>query len=331
MLKKIAHVKQHKDGKWAEPHWLEDHARDVANQASIFTENFGSGSWGYAAGITHDAGKEPQKWQSYLCRKSGCDEEAHLEGKPGKIEHSCHGAKLLEELFGKGIGRILGYCVAGHHAGLPDWYPDEAGGQSALSFRLQNTKTDELSSELKNCVVRAKPAAPPWKFDNEGLDLSLWIRMLFSSLVDADFLDTEAYMDEAKAKQRRGYLSMVDLLGRFNSYMEVLSASVDKTPVNVLRHEILTDCRTAAKLEPGHFSLTVPTGGGKTLSSLAFALEHAVKHNLRRVIYVIPYTSIIEQNTDVFREAVGNDQVIEHHSNLDENDSTSKARLSAEN
>jgi len=113
--------------------------------------------------------------------------------------------------------------------------------------------------------------------------------------------------------------------------MAVMSASADKTPVNALRHEILTACRAAAKLEPGHFSLTVPTGGGKTLSSLAFALEHAVKHNLRRVIYVIPYTSIIEQNADVFKETVGDDQVIEHHSNLDEDDSTSKARLSAEN
>lgn len=331
MSQKIAHVKQNTDGSWAEPHWLKDHSQNVAKLAKGFAEQFHSGSWAFTAGIAHDAGKELQKWQSYLCRKSGYDEEAYLEGKPGKVEHSCHGAKLIEELLGKGIGRLLGYCVAGHHAGLPDWYPDEAGGQSALSFRLQNTKTDELSAELKDGVLRAKPAALPWKFDNEGLDLSLWIRMLFSSLVDADFLDTEEYMNEAKAKQRSGYLPIVDLLERFNSYMAVLSASVVKTPINVLRHEILTDCRTAAKLEPGHFSLTVPTGGGKTLSSLAFALEHAVKYNLLRVIYVIPYTSIIEQNADVFREALGNDQVIEHHSNLDEDDSTSKARISAEN
>lgn len=332
---KIAHVKQNADGSWAEPHWLKEHMQDVAELAKGFAEQFRSGAWAFTLGIAHDAGKEPQKWQSYLCRKSGYDEEAHLEGKPGKVEHSCHGAKLTEELFGKGTGRILGYCVAGHHAGLPDWYPDEAGGQSAFSFRLQKTKTGELSSELKDGVVRAKPGAPPWKFDNEGLDLSLWIRMLFSSLVDADFLDTEAYMNDERSEQRAqqcgGYLPMTDLLERFNSYMTVKIASVDKTLVNTLRQEVLTACRTAAAFEPGHFSLTVPTGGGKTLSSLAFALEHAVKHNLRRVIYVIPYTSIIEQNADVFREAVGDDQVIEHHSNLDENDSTSKARLSAEN
>lgn len=331
MDKKIAHVKQHKDGTWVEPHLLEDHALDVAKQASLFADIFNSGSWGYAAGIAHDAGKEPQKWQTYLRRKSGYDEEAHLEGKPGKVEHSCHGAKLTEDLLGKEIGRILGYCIAGHHAGLPDWYPDEAGGQSALSFRLQKTKTDDVSQELKAAVKMSKPVAPPWKFDNSGLDLSLWVRMLFSSLVDADFLDTEAYMDEGKAEQRGGYLLMDDLLKRFNSYMADKIDSAEKTPVNALRQEVLTACRTAANLEPGHFSLTVPTGGGKTLSSLAFALEHAVKHNLRRIIYVIPYTSIIEQNAEVFREAVGENQVIEHHSNLDEDDSTSKARLSAEN
>jgi len=331
MGKRIAHVKQHKDGTWAEPHLLDDHALDVAKQSSIFAEFFGSGSWGYAAGIAHDAGKEPQKWQSYLSRKSGYDEEAHLEGKPGKVEHSCHGAKLTEELLGKGIGRILSYCVAGHHAGLPDWYPDEAGGQSALSFRLQKTTTEDVSQELRAAIMKANPILPPWKFDNNGLDLSLWIRMLFSSLVDADFLDTEAYMGEGKAEQRGGYLLMDDLLKRFNSYMAGKIASADKTSVNALRHEVLTACRTAANLKPGHFSLTVPTGGGKTLSSLAFGLEHAVKHKLRRVIYVIPYTSIIEQNAEVFREAVGGDQVIEHHSNLDEDDSSSKARLSAEN
>lgn len=125
-----------------------------------------------------------------------------------------------------------------------------------------------------------------------------------------------------------------ELLDRFNSYMETITKdALEKadTPVNRARQRVLADCRSASKLEPGFFSLTVPTGGGKTLSSMAFALEHAVRFGKERVIYVIPYTSIIEQNADVFRKAVGDEYIIEHHSNLDENDSTPKARLAAEN
>jgi CRISPR-associated endonuclease/helicase Cas3 len=331
MCKKIAHVKRKKDGSWAEPHWLMDHARSVAQLSGEFAERFNSKSWGYAAGIAHDAGKGTKEWQKYLCKKSGYDVEAHLEGKVGKVEHSCLGAKLSEELFGKGFGRILSYCIAGHHAGLPDWLPDQAGGQSALSFRLRNVKTDDLFFELKDIVSMSKPNGLPWKFNQNELDISLWIRMIFSSLVDADFLDTEAYMEDEKSQYRGGYLPMTDLLKQFNSYMATKSLQADKTLINSIRQEILAACRKAAALDPGFFSLTVPTGGGKTLSSLGFALEHAVKHKLQRIIYVIPYTSIIEQNADVFREAIGMEQVIEHHSNFDEDDSTIKSRLSAEN
>lgn len=332
MNSKIAHVKKNATGDWGEPHALKDHLQGVAELSRGFADLFNSGDWGYAAGIAHDAGKDCSEWQRYLCRKSGYDADAHLEGKPGKLEHSCHGAKLVEELFGKGIGRVLGYCIAGHHAGLPDWYPDESGGRGALSFRLQKTNTDNLSAELKSSVTVTKPARSPWDFSKEQpLALSLWVRMLFSCLVDADFLDTETYMGKDRAKQRGNYLSMAELLGRFNLYMAGKIAGSNKTHINKLRQEVLSDCRNAAALDPGIFSLTVPTGGGKTLSSLAFALEHAVKYKKRRIIYVIPYTSIIEQNADVFKAAVGDDQVIEHHSNYDEDGTTLKARLAAEN
>ncbi|MBN1980297.1 MAG: CRISPR-associated endonuclease Cas3'' [Chitinivibrionales bacterium] len=327
----IAHVKQNSDGSWAEPHPLQLHLQSVAELAKIFADEFNSGPWGFSAGIGHDTGKGPPQWQKYLCSKSGYDENAHIEGKPGKLEHSCHGAKLAEELFGKGIGRILSYCIAGHHAGLPDLHD---GGPKSLAFRLQKTTTDDISESLKELVKKSRPGSPPWLFSQkeaDTLDMSLWIRMLFSSLVDADFLDTESYMDKGNSQLRGGYLSMKELLQRFNDYMESKFAQTEKTPVNTLRGEILAQCRSAAFQNPGIFSLSVPTGGGKTLSSLAFALQHAAEHSLRRVIYVIPYTSIIEQNADVFREALGDDQVIEHHSNLDDNDCTKKSRLSAEN
>jgi len=328
--KPIAHVKKNADGSWAEPQGLEKHLAGTAELADKFAMAFGSAQWGRAAGLCHDTGKSPEAWQRYLKTKSGYDEDAHLETKNGKKDHSTPGAKLAEEVLGKGIGRILSYCIAGHHAGLPDWIES----QSSLIFRLQNATTIGISSGYRKLLTSNRPTTPPWQFDRKGLDLSLWIRMLFSCLVDADFLDTEAYMEGEKAQLRGGYLALPDLLVRFNTYMAEktrLAMETANTDVNRARQRVLADCREAAALEPGFFSLTVPTGGGKTLSSMAFALAHAVKYGKERVIYVIPYTSIIEQNADVFRAAVGADQVVEHHSNLDESDSSPKARLAAEN
>ena len=326
----IAHVTKNADGSWADPQSLEEHLLGTARLAESFATAFGSGPWGYAEGIGHDTGKATEIWQRYLCTKSGYDEDAHLETKVGKQEHSTPGAKLIEEALGKGIGRILSYCIAGHHAGLADWL----GSQGALAFRLQNTSSEGIHGKFREQVVLHRPSRPPWKFDSAGLDMSLWIRMLFSCLVDADFLDTEAYMSPEKKTDRGAYLPLRKLLILFNAHMAEKTRTAlgnAETAVNRARQQVLADCRSAAQLEPGLFSLTVPTGGGKTLSSMAFALEHAVKYGKERVIYVIPYTSIIEQNADVFREAVGRDQVVEHHSNLDDADSTPCSRLAAEN
>ena len=329
---KIAHVKRSSDGTWDEPHSLEAHLVGTAELSASFAKVFNSEKWGKILGIFHDTGKSTEKWQQYLIRKSGYGEDdAHLEGKARTVDHSTPSAKLAEEIFGKCAGRLMAYCIAGHHAGLPDWFAEGQHGQSSLSYRLANTVTKGIADQLKTVAASEKPGNPPWIFENNSLDLSLWIRMLFSCLVDADFLNTEAYMDEDKSEKRSGYLSMQEILSNFNDYMKDLTVKAHKTSVNELRQIILSDCRKAAINDPGIFSLTVPTGGGKTLSSLAFALEHSVKNKMDRVIYVIPYTSIIEQNADVFRKALGGDQIIEHHSNFDEEDSTSKSRLAAEN
>lgn len=326
----VAHVRRNDDGTWSPPQPLMDHLKESARLASEFASAFNSSSWAYAAGMLHDIGKATPVWQNYLKKKSGYDEEAHLETKLNKRDHSSPSAKLAEELLGEGVGRILAYCIAGHHAGLPDWI----GSPCSLSFRLQNADMSCINDEYQHDIQVSRSSSPPWKFDNSGLDMSLWIRMLFSCLVDADFLDTEVYMEPDKAKTRCGYSSLTELLSRFNSYMNEMTKSAlagADTPINRARQRVLADCRSAARLEPGFFSLTVPTGGGKTLSSMAFALEHAVKFGEKRIIYVIPYTSIIEQNADVFRKVFGEGQVIEHHSNLDENDSSPKSRLAAEN
>jgi len=326
----IAHVQKNDDGSWAEPQLLIDHLEGTARLASKFADAFNSSSWGYAAGFAHDTGKSTPVWQRYLKAKSGYDEDAHLETKAGKQDHSSPSAKFVEEVLGKRIGRVLSYCIAGHHSGLPDWI----GSQSSLIFRLQNADTSRIHAKYQSMLRAFQPSEIPWKFNNSGLDVSLWIRMLFSCLVDADFLDTEAYMDQGKTKNRSQYQPLPELLIKFNSYMEAMIHKVlscSDTLVNQSRQRVLSDCREAATLSPGFFSLTVPTGGGKTLSSMAFALEHAVKYEKQRIIYVIPYTSIIEQNADVFRKAFGGDQVVEHHSSLDESSSSSKARLAAEN
>jgi CRISPR-associated endonuclease/helicase Cas3 len=331
-MKKIAHVKKRPDGSWDEPHLLNTHLYGTAELASKFAQVFNSEKWGKILGIAHDTGKSTPNWQQYLIRKSGYGEDdAHLEGIPRTVEHSTSSAKFAEEFFSKKIGRILSYCIAGHHAGLPDWFAEGQHGQSSLSYRLANTDTNGIAQDVKSAVESEKTVSPPRKFDSNNIDISLWIRMLFSCLVDADFLDTEAYMEKEKSEKRGGYLSMKELLFLFNNYMNSVTVNADKTPVNKLRQSILSDCRSAAENDPGIYSLTVPTGGGKTLSSLAFALEHAVKHQMDRVIYVIPYTSIIEQNANVFKKALGDDQVVEHHANLDEDESTSKSRLAAEN
>ena len=328
----IAHVRKNEDGTWAFPHRLSEHLAGTSNLAEMFAEKFESGTWGKAAGLAHDVGKGRLLWQSYLQQKSGYyDEDAHLEGKKGKLPHAIHGAELVEYLFGKGIGRLLAYCIAGHHAGLPDWSSAEGAGQASLQFQKTLVKDlGDIKSGFIDKVRTAKPSLPPWKFA-QGLDLALWIRMLYSSLVDADFLDTERYMELDKALIRGGYCSITELLERFNLFIKQLDEKSEDTKVNEIRREIRAKCIQMAKEKQGIFSLSVPTGGGKTLSSLAFALEHAKTHQLKRIIYVIPYTSIIEQNADVFRSAIGEDQVVEHHSSIDEDDATPKSRLAAEN
>lgn len=330
----IAHVRQDENGNWLPPHSLKEHLTNTAKLASEFALKFNAEPWGKLAGIAHDAGKGRLPWQEYLKRKSGYfDEAAHLEGKPGRMPHAIYGARLVEETHGKQIGRVISYCVAGHHSGLQDWSGAEGAGRSSLEYQLSHVDgVEDIHSFIWEAVRAARPQSPPWTFSS-GLDISLWIRMLYSCLVDADFLDTESYMDNEKASLRRGYYSIPELLERLNKHYERLASEprAKDLPINRIRQWIRQRCIESAKEPQGVFSLSVPTGGGKTLSSLSFALEHAVQHHLDRVIYVIPYTSIIEQNAEVFRKALGDDQVVEHHSNIVEDDLTPRLRLAAEN
>ncbi|MGX2040912.1 CRISPR-associated helicase Cas3' [Methylocaldum sp. MU1018] len=338
MTNPIAHVRQAETGEFI-THDLAEHLLGVAERAREFAETFGSSDWAYLAGIWHDLGKYRERFQRYIRRSSGYDSDAHIEGKPGKAPHSTAGALLACDRFEE-AGRVLAYLIAGHHAGLYDWH----GG---LESRLNGEDARQELQEAVNAIhppeiLAAGDAFRPDLRRVPGLKdgFALWIRMLFSCLVDADFLDTEAFMDDGKAERRGGYPEIPALLECFDLYMKEMADRLAEkgplTPVNRLRADIQRQCRERAAESPGLFSLTVPTGGGKTLSSMAFALEHAKRHGKRRVIYVIPYTSIIEQTSDIFRRVFRDldpDPVVEHHSNADADASeeTLKSRLACEN
>ncbi|MCL6494506.1 MAG: CRISPR-associated helicase Cas3' [Ignavibacterium sp.] len=348
----IAHIKKNPDGSWAEPHLLKNHLVDTAKKACEFANEFGNNDWAELAGLLHDLGKYHPDWQKYIRKETGYfDEEAHIEGYGNRPNHSQAGAAFIFEKFKNSpMAKVLAYIIGGHHSGLRDWIADldnrffENG--KLIIDDLEKIKPIE---EAKQFLDKPIPTSTPIIYKNQidknsNEQIHLWIRMLFSCLVDADFLDTESYMQNEE-KVRGDYLSIEKLKERFDKYM---SEKKSDSELNRKRNEILNQCRQKAKLEPGFFSLTVPTGGGKTLSSMAFALEHAKIHNKKRIIVAIPYTSIIEQTAKVYKYGAdtdeeierlktegkflfGEDQVLEHHSNLDPEKESTKNRLASEN
>lgn len=302
--------------------------------AACFARPFGA-DWARLAGLWHDLGKYRPGFQRYIRDSSGYEREnAHIEGMRGRVEHSAAGAVHAIDTLGEMHGRLLAYLIAGHHAGLPDWN----GDNSSLFQRLDRARKDGHLQEVIDAdppshILNADGLKPASRPKGKAEDLHLWVRLLFSCLVDADFLDTEAYMEPAKAARRSAHPTIDELLARFTAYMEKLRAQAPATAVNAIRERVLDQCIERATEDRGNglFSLTVPTGGGKTLDSLAFALHHAMAHGKRRVIYVIPYLSIIEQTADTFRKVFGEDVVIEHHSHLDPDKEDAASRLAAEN
>lgn len=329
----IAHAAKDLAGKWREPHLLEEHLVDVAKLTQQFASTFNSGDWAYLSGLWHDLGKYRPRFQHYIRKVSGFEENAHITDDAGKAPHSTAGAIHACNLFGM-EGRVLAYLIAGHHAGLYDWDSEN----SNLSYRLGQSdglsEYEEAKAEQPPAEILAIDAIKPDLRQIPGgkNGFALWVRMLFSCLIDADRLDTEAYMDKGKAQERQNWPNIQTLDQQFTSFIDEKTRQAEPSKVNKIRASVLNDCKTKALDSPGLFSLTVPTGGGKTLSSLAFALTHARHHNKRRIIYVIPYTSIIEQTVDIFRSIFG-DAVVEHHSNAetDSHKDNAKSHLACEN
>lgn len=324
----IAHIKPNNNG-WDKPQKLEDHLYGVSYLASSFAKDDDMKEWLKVIGCLHDFGKYSSEFQVYIRDNAKFTENLdlfiiHTKGKiPKKVDHSTAGAiHAIKILPPNGIGILAAYIIAGHHSGLQDW--DNLEGNSRLKLRLEHGEDKykkAIEQNVSSCILQIQSNLFFPKYIREGINvLALWVRIAFSCLVDADFLDTEAYMDPEKFKNRQKNISLEQLWTEYDKYMKSLSNNVSASLVQIKRSEILQLALNAAEQEPGVFSFTVPTGGGKTLATLGFALKHAIKYHKKRVIYAIPYTSIIEQTADVFRKVfkeLGNDIVLEHHCNLD--------------
>lgn len=298
----------HSENSSGAKHDLVTHLKSVAELAAKFAGKFGVADFGYWAGLWHDLGKFNPEFQSYI---------ASPEGHRGP-DHSSAGAIHAVSGF-----EGLAFLVAGHHAGLPS-RADLKNRIREKSGALQIRTALELARQELTQVTPEQPLIqrlPDFLLGktskaSESEQLSrkteLFLRMVFSGLVDADFLDTEAHFDKERSSGRSGAPSLDELWRRFESDQTSISGQRDDQ-LNQIRHEIYLSCLKAADAAQGIFSLTVPTGGGKTRSGMAFALQHAIRHRLDRVIVAIPYTSIIEQTADVYR-GIFTDGVLEHHS-----------------
>lgn len=294
---------------------LLEHLTGAAELAGDFADAFHCREWGYGCGLLHDLGKYSDKFQ------------ARLHG--GSItDHATAGAK---ELYRRN-NYIGAYCIAGHHSGLLDGGSNaDVGGEATLKGRMQKTLEDYqvFQSEVQ---IPEFPPIPLKPLGRGGFSYSFLIRMLFSCLVDADYLDTELFMKEESIR-RESFDSMEQLFERLYRHVKPWMQQDDITTVNGRRTAILKASLEKGKDAMGLFQMTVPTGGGKTISSLAFALQHAKKHHLERVIYVIPYTSIIEQNAQVFKDILGAGNVLENHCNVvyEDSEELHRIQLAAEN
>lgn len=291
---------------------LSHHLAAVGDRAAEFAEAFGWTEVARVAGRLHDIGKCSAAFQAYVSRARESGER--IRGP----DHSTAGARVAAETYGKRLGRMLAFAIAGHHSGLADF--------ADLERRL---KPEHAIEPYPGWAAHAGAPPPLASLRNtrpflnsayKGFEQAFLTRMLFSCLVDADFLETERFYAAAEGQPvlRGGHSGLDNLRERLRAHMARLRAAAAPTPLNALRAEVLDRAVERAASPPGLFTLTVPTGGGKTLASLSFALEHAVRHGLRRVVYVIPFTSIIERTAQVFRAALNTtDDVLEHHASFD--------------
>ena len=285
---------------------LYDHAENVAEMAADFAAPFDSEEIARWLGWWHDAGKADAGIQAYL------------QGEGESHDHSSVGMLAVPDEMS-----LLAHNVAGHHGGLAN-----QTGEHSLKDRIQRKRNDDritqVLEEVRPLVGAHAPTLrrahlPDFLRDAEGRAGAMrrhdfWLRVLHSALVDADCLDTERHFDPDRFKTREVEVSIGELWSRFEDNQQALMDEADPTTVNQRRRDVYEAAVDAAEEAPGFFSMTVPTGGGKTRSAMGFGLRHARIHDKDRVIVALPYTSIIEQNADVYRDIFGDEVVLEHHS-----------------
>ena len=358
------------------PHHLAVHLADVSTLCSEFAAKLGLHQSGKLIGLLHDLGKYSKEFQDYIKSALGlknCDEDDYVDANAqrGKVDHSSAGAQYIwQGLSSKGpleyrVAQILALCVASHHSGLIDCLDVEGDDNFSrrMSKTTQKTHLDEVSraadaeilaranellgkpelvADIKNVLGRiiANNRDPyKGKQRNAQQQIGLAVRFLFSCLIDADRIDT-ANFEHKRAKQYRpngDYAGWPVLIERLEC--KLLSLPLPPRRIDALRNDISQHCLDAAIRPGGAYTLTVPTGGGKTLASLRFALHHAAQRKLDRIIYIIPFTSIIEQNAQVVRDilepldapAAKGRVVLEHHSSITPEQQTWREKILCEN
>lgn len=319
-MQPIAHTKN-SQGKRQD---LIEHLTQVAELASIFARPLGASELAYYAGLLHDIGKFNPEFQQYLLNAEKGIKGRGPDHKGAGAVHAWEEMELLP----------LAFLIHGHHGGM--W--DLAKLESWIEDKRQDAAISKAIAKAKKTFPQIDQKLSHLLPNLGESETELFIRLLFSCLVDADFLDTEQHFSPDKSIQRGSPVLISDLWSQFDAYYQDKTTNAKPSAVNDVRRQIYQCCHKAAELAPGFFRLTAPTGGGKTLSSLAFALRHAKIHNKRRIIYAIPFTSIIDQVAKEFKEIFSDDIVLEHHSGVTPPDDPNNVppneiwrRLSAEN
>ena len=315
MKNAISHIK-HTDNRW-EIQTNEEHQNGVAQLAATFAGEFGMAEWGHVLGLLHDKGKEQIAFQQHIKKESGYDPNAKVEGD---YNHAYVGALIAKQLFSQPpYYQVIDNILMGHHRGLYD----DADKREILKKDIP----DDVLIEYFEANLKMP------KLGNSK-DYHHLVRMLYSCLVDADYLDTERFMQPEQSRLRGGKDSIECLLSRLEKYLNELKLNSIDSEVNRVRNEVQQCCIEASEGKVDFYSLTVPTGGGKTLSSVLWALRHAKKNSLKRVIIAIPYTSIITQTAAILRHIFGDENVLEHHSNVNptnDKEESRKLKLATEN
>ena len=357
----IAHVRK-SDG---QPQSLQTHLIETAEIAKLLAAKLDLDQAGELLGLMHDFGKYSRKFQKYIHDETGLfnpdldDEESTPNGS--KVDHSTAGAQwAYRELrkfgaaqgIGELFGQMLGLCIASHHGeGLIDCLDGEGNPKWIERFNktdelthlvecernadeVVQQKAYELAGEnlIRSLLNAVKPILSNQTINNKIKEfyLGCLTRFLFSCLIDADRINSSDFEREAQKEVRR-LTEKPDWQPAIDKLEAKLAGFENRYPIDEIRRRISDDCLKRAADSQGIYTLTVPTGGGKTLASLRYALHHAQKHNLDRIIYIIPYTSIIDQNAQAVREILGEDWVLEHHSNLEPEKQSWQDKLLSEN